>query len=128
VTDASGNSNTCSSVVKVQDTKPPTISSVSASPSTLWPPNHKFVPVKVAVVVNDTCDPNPVCTLTGITSSEPPTGGGSGNTSPDFAITGTLVAARRIVATGEHDGDRRAQPVDAIAERGTDRPPLSRPS
>jgi hypothetical protein len=104
VTDASGNSNSCSSVVKVQDTMPPVISSVSANPSTLWPPNHKFVPVKVSVVVNDACDPNPVCTLTGITSSEPPTGGGSGNTSPDFAITGALTASLRAERDGTGPG------------------------
>jgi len=104
VTDASGNANSCSSVVKVQDTTPPVISSVSANPNTLWPPNHKFVPVKVSVVVTDTCDPNPVCTLTGITSSEPPTGGGSGNTSPDFAITGALSAALRAERDGTGSG------------------------
>lgn len=104
VTDASGNSNTCSSVVKVQDTTPPVISSVSASPSMLWPPNHVFVPVTVSVSAHDTCDPNPVCTLIGITSSEPPTGGGSGNTSPDFAITGPLSAKLRAERDGTGPG------------------------
>src|SRR5262249_16706807 len=57
-TAASGNTSTCSSVVKVIDTTPPTINSVSASPNSLWPPNHTMVPVSVAVNVTDICDPN----------------------------------------------------------------------
>jgi hypothetical protein len=104
VTDNSGNSNSCSSVVKVQDTTPPVISSISVSPATLWPPNHKFVPVTVSVTAQDTCDPNPVCTLAGITSSEPATGGGSGNTSPDFVITGALSANLRAERDGTGSG------------------------
>jgi len=104
VTDASGNSNSCSSVVKVQDTTPPVISSVSASPSVLWPPNHKFVPVTVSAVAHDTCDPNPVCAIIGINSSEPPNGGGSGNTSPDFVILGPLTANLRAERDGTGSG------------------------
>jgi hypothetical protein len=104
VTDASGNANSCNSVVKVQDTTPPAISSVSASPNMLWPPNHKFVPVTVSAVSHDTCDPSPVCRIIGITSSESPTGGGSGNTSPDFAITGPLSANLRAERDGTGPG------------------------
>jgi hypothetical protein len=104
VTDASGNSNSCSSVVKVQDTTPPVISSVSVSPNMLWPPDHKFVPVTVTAVAHDTCDPTPVCTISGITSNEAPTGGGSGNTSPDFAITGPLTANLRAERDGTGSG------------------------
>jgi hypothetical protein len=104
VTDNAGNGNTCSSVVKVQDTTPPVISSVSVSPSVLWPPNHKFVPVTLSVVAHDTCDPNPTCSLVGITSSEPANGGGSGNTAPDFAITGALSAILRAERDGTGSG------------------------
>src|SRR5262249_54860427 len=74
VTDNAGNNNSCSSVVKVQDTTPPVIASVSVTPSVVWPPNHKFVPVSLSVVAKDTCDPNPACTIVGITSSEPTNG------------------------------------------------------
>jgi hypothetical protein len=86
-TDTSSNSNACSSTVTVQDTTAPVIDSVSANPATLWPPNHKFVPVAVSVTAHDICDPNPKCAVTAISSSEPPTGGGQGNTSPDFIFT-----------------------------------------
>jgi hypothetical protein len=104
VTDHAGNGNSCSSVVKVQDTTPPVISSVSVTPNVLWPPNHKFVPVTLSVVAQDTCDPNPSCTLVGIISSEPANGGGSGNTSPDFVITGPLSANLRAERDGTGSG------------------------
>jgi hypothetical protein len=86
-TDTSSNSNSCNSKVTVQDTTPPIVDSVSASPSTLWPPNHKFTTVQISVVAHDTCDPNPKCAVIAIASSEPPTGGGQGNTQPDFQFT-----------------------------------------
>lgn len=104
VTDASGNSSTCSSVVKVQDTTPPSIASVTANPNTLWPPNHTLVPVTVAVSVHDTCDPNPTCVITSITSNESPTGKGSGNTSPDYQVTGPLSANLRAERDGNGSG------------------------
>jgi hypothetical protein len=103
-TDASTNQNSCNSVVKVQDTTPPVISSVSASPNTLWPPNHKFVPVQVSVSVKDICDPHPSCVVASIASNEPPLGGGSGNTSPDFEITGPLTVNLRAERDGTRDG------------------------
>jgi uncharacterized protein (TIGR03118 family) len=47
----------------------PAISSVSATPSGLWPPNHKMTPVKIGYAVSDNCDPTPVCSLS-ISSNE----------------------------------------------------------
>jgi hypothetical protein len=41
----------------------PDISGASASPNVLWPPNHKMDLVKVNYMVNDNCDPTPVCSL-----------------------------------------------------------------
>lgn len=103
-TDTSSNQNSCNSTVVVQDTTPPVISSVSASPNVLWPPNHKMVPVKVTIAATDTCDPNPVCKVISIASSEPPLGGGSGNTSPDFAITGPTSVSLRAERDGTGTG------------------------
>ena len=62
----------------------PAISGVSASPNSLWPPNHKMVPVTVNYAVNDNCDPAPVCSLS-VTDNEGE-GGGSGHTSPDWMV------------------------------------------
>ncbi len=51
------------------DTIPPTLV-VSVSPSQLWPPNHKLVPISVTVSVSDNLDPNPVVRLVSITCDD----------------------------------------------------------
>lgn len=48
---------------------PPTISGVSASPDTIWPPNQKFVDVTVSYGTSDACSA-PVCKLR-VSSNEP---------------------------------------------------------
>ena len=103
-TDASGNSASCSMTVTVVDTIPPTINSISASPDTLWPPNHKMVEVTVAVDCEDICDSAPVCQIVNVTSNEPINDLGDGNTEADWEITGpytvNLRAERAGVLTG----------------------------
>lgn len=54
---------------EVADTTPPTIQ-VSASPSSLWPPNHKLAPVMVAVQVSDDADASPTVRLVSITCDD----------------------------------------------------------
>ena len=68
--------------VAVVDTTPPELA-IAVSPTTLWPPNHKFVPISVSVVTSDTCDASPAIRLLSITSNESANGSGDGNTSPD---------------------------------------------
>lgn len=48
------------------DTTPPTIQSVTASPDTLWPPNHKMRMVTVSAVVTDDTDLEPSWRITGV--------------------------------------------------------------
>jgi hypothetical protein len=55
-TDTGTNSASCATTVTVVDTTPPVIVSAHAEPSVLWPPNHKFVDVRVFAQVTDTCD------------------------------------------------------------------------
>ena len=50
---------------------PPTISSLTATPNVLWPPNGKMVPVTIGVTVADDSDPAPACAITSVTGSEP---------------------------------------------------------
>jgi endo-1,4-beta-xylanase len=57
---------------------------VSLSPDTLWPPNHKLVPVSADLRIGNTCDPNPTVQLVSITSNEPDNGLGDGNTANDI--------------------------------------------
>jgi hypothetical protein len=98
--DVDANVGQCAANVVIKDSTPPVITALSATPDTLWPPNHKFVPVSLATTVTDTCDVAPVCKVTSVVSSEPPLGGGSGNTEPDFLITG----ASKVLLRAERDG------------------------
>ena len=85
--DDKGNKSNCAAYVTVEDTKPPTID-VTLSRNALWPPNHKWAPIKADVEVTDVCDPNPVFVLTSITSNEPENGTGDGDTAPDITGAG----------------------------------------
>jgi hypothetical protein len=87
VTDQAGLSASCSFTVTVKDTTPPTIDSIAASPSTLWPPNHKLVPVSIRATATDLCDASPTCMIVSVSSNEPVLGPGSGHTDPDWVIT-----------------------------------------
>lgn len=77
------NSAMCGSTVSVVDTTPPQIS-VSVSPTSLWPPNHKMVEINATVTVSDSCDTDPSFVLTSIISNEPDNGVGDGNTINDI--------------------------------------------
>jgi predicted extracellular nuclease len=61
---------------------------VSASPSVLSPPNHKYVTVRTTVTATDSVDPAPVVTLVSATSSEPDDapGGADGSTTRDVVV------------------------------------------
>ena len=104
VTDDSGASDSCTAVVTVVDTTPPSIASTTAIPNVLWPPNHKMVPVKVAVSVSDICDATPTCNITSVSSNEPVNGRGDGNTAPDWEITGSLTVKLRTKRAGPSSG------------------------
>lgn len=81
------------------DVVAPSISSVSADPSVLWPPNHKMVPVSLSVAASDNC--SAVTTqIIGVTSNEPVNGLGDGNTAPDWEITGPLTLMVRSERSG----------------------------
>ena len=69
------------------DTTPPEITSITASPSVLQPPNGKMVPVALTVVATDANDPVPKCKITGVTSNQSATG--------DWVITGDLTLGLR---------------------------------
>ncbi len=69
----------------------------------LWPPNHEFVDVSV-LGVTDPDDDTVTVTVTGITQDEAVNAPGSGNTAPDGAGGGTLVARVRAERAGGGDG------------------------
>jgi hypothetical protein len=84
------------------DTTPPVISSVTADPATLWPPNHKYHLVTVSVSASDNVDPAPVCKIISVTSSDPSDAFGKGT--PDFVITGPLTVNLRAERLGHGSG------------------------
>jgi hypothetical protein len=105
-TDTAGNVSTCSSSVHVVDSTPPVITAVAASPDTLWPPDHRMVPVSLSVSVTDVCDPavTATCHVTGVTSNEPIAGPGGGHGPPDWEITGALTVNLRAERAGGGSG------------------------
>ena len=82
----------------VEDHENPIISSVTANQNKRWPPNHKMVPVTVAVAATDNCDLT--CQIIKVTSNEPVNGYGDGNAAPDWIITGYLT----VKLTAERSG------------------------
>lgn len=114
-TDSSGNSTSCSSTVTVVDTIPPVIVSASANPNVLWPPNHKMVPVRLRAVVTDACGPT-TWRIISVSSSEAVDAPGSGNTAPDWKITGDHTVDLRAERSGKNKEGR----VYTIVLRGWD--------
>ncbi|NOQ33611.1 MAG: HYR domain-containing protein [Methanosarcinales archaeon] len=112
-TDDSGNSASCSMTVTVVDTTPPDIS-VTVSPDTLWPPNHKMVDIVATVTVSDICDAAPVVVLTSVTSDEPDDakGNGDGKTVDDIqAEIGTEDYEFQLRAERAGKGDGRTYTI-----------------
>lgn len=85
------------------DTNPPVIVSSSASPSILWPPNHKMVKVTVSADVTDDCG-TPTWKIVGVTSSESVNAPGSGNTAPDWQILNDNTVNLRAERAGNSPG------------------------
>ena len=71
------------------DTTPPTITALQATPSSIAPPNNAMVGVSITAVATDDVDPNPVCSLTSISSAGAP--------ASDYSITGSLSGSVRAV-------------------------------
>jgi hypothetical protein len=85
----------CLATVNVQDTQPPTIDELRATPSALWPPNHKMIPVTVSVSARDACNGQVTTRIKSISSNDP-AGHGAGL---DWEITGALTASLRAELT-----------------------------
>lgn len=115
--DAAGNGSEASFTVTVVDTTPPEITSVTPSTDTLWSPNHKMVPITVAVDASDLVGITSLKIISA-TSSEPDNGKGDGNTINDTVITGDLTVDLRAERAGKGDGRIYTITVEATDAAG----------
>jgi HYR domain len=83
--------------VTVVDTTPPSISSVTATPNTLWPPDKTMRAVTIGVSIVDVCSSNPAggCQIISVSSNEP-----DGTT--QWQITGPLTLNLKADRFGSH--------------------------
>lgn len=109
--------NASQTTVTVVDSQPPMLSQLAANPPTLWPPNHKMIPVTVTAVATDACDPAPVYWIASITSSDPATGSGTAR-QPDIQITGAHTVLLRSERSNPHAGRTYWLAVEAADASG----------
>ena len=102
LTTNSGEEITCSFDVVVTDTESPIISGIIQSHETLWPPNHKMVPVSLEYFTSDNC--GIASTELFVSSNEPVNGQGDGNTSPDWEILDEHNVLLRAERSGKGNG------------------------
>ena len=103
VVDAFAQASEDETTVRVVDTTPPTAATATASPATIWPPNHKMVAVTVDAAAADVCG-STTCSIASVTSNEPANGRGDGNTASDFEITGPLTVDLRAERSRQGGG------------------------
>jgi hypothetical protein len=84
------------------DVVAPVISGVSATPSTLWPPNHKWWTVRVSYTLSDNC--GGATAFLSVASDEPVNGLGDGNTEPDWEVVNAQTVRLRAERSGTGDG------------------------
>jgi hypothetical protein len=102
--DFAGNTATATFYVTVVDTTAPILQAVTPSRTTVWPPNHKMVPITVTATVSDAVDPAPVTRIVSVASNEPVNGPDDGNTDPDWLVTGDLTLDLRAERSEQGQG------------------------
>ncbi|HEX2059142.1 MAG TPA: hypothetical protein VHK90_00230, partial [Thermoanaerobaculia bacterium] len=107
--------------VVVQDTSPPVLTNMSATPGGLWPPDHKMIDVVVRATPVDAVDPTPSVKILSVSSNQPINGTGDGDTAPDWEITGPMTLKLRAErsANKERVYTIVLQTQDAIGNVGT---------
>jgi hypothetical protein len=89
----------CSFTVTVNDNEPPVITGFDESTISVWPPNHKMVPV-ATYISTDNCGGASTCVVD-VTSSDPDNGTGDGDTSPDWDVVGNTIRVRAEKGNGK---------------------------
>jgi hypothetical protein len=119
-------------VTVIADTTPPVVSSISATPSNLWPPNHELVAVTITVVATDDIDPAPTSQIISVTSNQPDNGTGDGDVDNDSTFSGLTANLRAerapeqdriytiLVATSDATGNTTTSTVVVTVSQPTD--------
>jgi hypothetical protein len=79
-TDVAGNGDTCTFHIRTVDHYAPVITSITAGPATLWPPNHTMRTVNIDYTLTDNC--GPVSASLAVSSNEP----AANYFEPDFEV------------------------------------------
>lgn len=93
VSDGIASSTADVSVFIRQSFSPPNCAHARPSDDSLWPPNHKLVPVSI-LGLSGAHTGNVTVTILGVTQDEPIRGTGSGDTGPDAVIQDSTVLLR----------------------------------
>ena len=94
VTDGKSSAVSCSTRITVEDTTPPTVQSLAATPNVLKPADHRMVSVRVQASATDNCGPV-TSKIKSVKSSDPISGLFKGDLAPDWNITGDLTVQLR---------------------------------
>jgi PKD domain/Beta-propeller repeat len=104
VADGDGGISSDAVQVIVTNSVPPSITSLTPTPSALAPPNHQMVSVSVAAEVAPACGTTASCQIAAVSSNEPEDGLGDGDTAPDWIVTGPLTLQLRAERAGSGSG------------------------
>jgi extracellular elastinolytic metalloproteinase len=105
-----GSTTTASFDVAVSDVEGPVLAQPVASPSSLWPPNHKLRPVQVSWSATDNCTAaGSIVGALSVSSNEPVNGLGHGDKAPDWIVDG--LHAVRLRAERSRRGSGRIYTV-----------------
>ena len=101
------------------DVTPPAFQVLRPSQTTMWPPNHKMVPITMTAVVSDNRDPAPTAPrIVSVSSNEPVNGTGDGDTSPDWQVTGDMSLKLRAERSGHGSGRVYTITVESVDRSG----------
>jgi len=125
--DASNNAASQSVDVFVKpDTTAPVIASVTATPSTIWPPDGSMKPVTVAVTASDDVDDQPLCYLSDVTAAGAAAGDSviRGTFSADVRAVGGRTYAMNVTCS-DRAGNHSARSVNVVVPPDTTAPVIT---
>jgi hypothetical protein len=98
------------------DSVRPSIVGASATPNSLWPPNHKWWTIRVNYILLDNC--GAVTSSLSVTSNEAVNGRGDGNTAPDWEVVNAHTVRLRAERSGPGDGRVYTITIRAVDRAG----------